>query len=1440
MGKHYFSLSNLWLVLIWVLSALGPGRAQAADDGVTLYGSVINMGEGINGIYSFNTTQPGVFNPIKLNEGLSAQGGGVLAGDCFYSIHADDKTLHVYDVDVWGERYSMKMTNVSLGMTYDPTTQQVYGCFVDNGPQLGVLVPEKGTYRKIATFQMPISVMVCTQKGELFAVGADGYLYRVNKETAEMTEVGSTDSYPMFAQSAVVDPNTGTCYWAAMFPDFTSGLYELDLATGKTTKIYDFPNSQEVTGLFILPEAKAATPAEALNLRREVQADGKEAACFTAPVKTVDGKVLPQTELDYTVQVFAEETGVATVDSAKAMPGDEVCYVLPQNKGMVKVTVTFRNAAGEGKRAFLYFWMGVDRAAAVTDLTVEKQSRTTVKLSWTAPTEGEHGGAFDASTLRYKVVRHPDEKVLYTAYKGVSLLDEVADTQLKKYWYDVTPLTAAATEGVGAASEKVLLGNPYELPYVETFGEMGGPGVPDQFDLYTVLDRNGDEDTWFYDSFMGNVKFAGFSPETADDWLFTPPVHIPAGAICHFSFSVQVGIFSVHKLEVAMGNSPTVEGMEMQLMEETSFETMDSNERQQVTVRLIAAQEGDYYVGVHLVSDGQSMDLALDDFSVVQKAHMEAPNEVSDLKVVPDGKGALEAEISFVAPTTTFSGAELQKLEKIEVYRNEERIKTFEQVKAGAACTLVDTPAQDGLYVYKVVAYSDQGAGVERNEKVFVGVDVPGAVQNITMEEALDGVVTVRWEAPVVGKNGGYIEKDDLTYSVFRNGWKEVGLDVKECTVQDAMKDLAAGTQNVVQYQVKVKSAAGEGMDAYSSFITAGTAFETPFVESFPMGQATYLPWSTFPQMNGCLWRYDFFADGGPVDNDSGMLAFSTVNTKPTHSMLLSPKVRVDNTKKPVLNFWYYNSAIEDDLVVEVWVDNQSAAVVKTLSLRTEAEGWQSCSIDLSAYKDNHAIQFAFHVNNVLKNDKLYIDQLAIVDDLDFNLAAGGLVVPARVTVGDEQKMNVTVFNYGKEVVEDFTVSFYNGEELLETVGGNILGPGESLVAWSALTPQVADLYEMDIWAQVNLESDQNLQNNATERVKVDILPPPYPAVTDLIGRTSPQGNVLNWSAPDLSALKPLSVLEDFETYEPFTIENFGDWTLVDVDQNAYSMEFRTNQNEWITYPNSGGKMSFQIIDLTQINATPEDGWNSVSGDYILICPYSSENNDWLISPELYPTEQEISINAKSLAAGGYGLEGFTVLYSTTDKKTTSFQVLKEEKEVPADWTLYKVTLPADAKYFAIQAKSINSALFLDDITYIPVSSKPLQLSLTGYHVYRDRARLNEAPVAEPVFTDAEAENRKEYTYEVTVAYDLGESGFSNEVVVATDTHLEEQRLEVKVYAADRQLVVLGADGERVLVSDVNGAILTEVIGERETVVPVPAGVFLVKIGAKVFKVLVP
>ena len=80
----------------------------------------------------------------------------------------------------------------------------------------------------------------------------------------------------------------------------------------------------------------------------------------------------------------------------------------------------------------------------------------------------------------------------------------------------------------------------------------------------------------------------------------------------------------------------------------------------------------------------------------------------------------------------------------------------------------------------------------------------------------------ISWEAPETGVHGGYIDASALTYTVKRNGWKEVAKGISDMKAQDVVDNLS-GSQLLVSYGVTACSEAGEGETAGSESIMVGT-----------------------------------------------------------------------------------------------------------------------------------------------------------------------------------------------------------------------------------------------------------------------------------------------------------------------------------------------------------------------------------------------------------------------------------------------------------------------------------------------------------------------------------------------------------------------------------------------------------------------------------------
>ncbi len=1377
MNKFSTLLSRGVSSFLLALAAVGVS-AQQQDDTV-IYGSVLssmNWGEGLGpGLYSFGATAGTGFTPVKVDDRLAAQGGGVYANGKYYSINADTKTLSVYDADTWELLSSKPVDHVALDLAYDPTTDCIYGCFVDNGAKLGVLLPETGGYHQVADLTATLTTLSCTTDGQLYAISS-GMLCTVDKETGDIGYIGSVGIYPMYVQSATIDPTTGKCYWASMQADFTSALYEVNLETAECTLCKSFPGQEEISGLYILPHVSATAPAKVSDLRAAFDGGSTEGTVsFTMPTTTKGGDALDASvALAYTVTVG----DVSSTGSAK--PGAHVS--LPQTllRGQYKVVVTTANANGEeSERAVLSLWVGNDSPAAVTSLSLKRTSASGLSLSWNAVDKGAHGGHLDASKVTYKVVRHPDGQTVAAALAQTTLAETFTSDTLANVWYDVTP-SAEGLEGDSTLSNKVVLGPGMDVPYTEDFSAEA------PFDYYTVKDANGDGKTWYYSAAYGSAQYAGDAQATADDWLMLPPLSLSSDDLYKVSFDVRCNSQNTHRLSLSLGNLPEVEAMTTQLVAPTDVAT--NFESHTMEAKFHVAQGGDYTLGFRLQSEALMHSFDIDNIRVTRLTSSAAPAAVSALTVTPAAKGALKADISFRLPEETVAGKAVGTITKAELSRGGTVIRTWNSGLApGASLTATDESPVNGLNAYKVVAYNAAGLGNDTTVTVYVGVDTPAAVENITAEETVDGTVTLHWDAPATGANGGYVDPAQLTYTVKRNGWKLIGDTLTACTVSDVVDDLG-DAQRTIGYTVNAYSVAGMSADAYSPYVSAGRPYVTPFEESFANGSVSHGEWTTFPVMSSRSWAASYGSESS--DGDNGCIVFSNVST-PDESVLMSPKIQLDNTVRPVLSFQTKHSAIDDDLQVMVYTPDGQQHDLLSVDLSAETDGWKTCTADLSAFAANRYIQLGFRTDNVAKSATLRMDDITVTDDLDYNLAVGSMKVAARIKAGEENAVKVKVNNVGRLAVDSYSVALYSGDRCLATAEGPSVEAGESAEVSLSVTPAVTDQPTMAIRAQLVCDLDQNPRNDTLSAI-CTVVAPDYPVATGLTGSWDGSTVKLSWKAPDTQSAKPEAVTEDFEGYDAFTISDFGDWTTASSGGRQFTQEFQTSDGRWITYTNSGDSLSYQVIDLSQIIATEKDGWSSVSGDKILITPYRGlDKQDWMISPALYGGAQTISIHAKSLNFQHSGLETFYVFYSTDGNTVDDFINIDEVDGVPEAWTEYTFDLPEGTKYFAICASEVNSAIFFDDISYIPEGSAAQTFVVKGYNVYRDGQLITATPVTTPTITDSDVEWNKTYTYRVTVVYDQGESDFCAPLTLSLTTGIS----TVVAGQADKTSGIYGIDG---------------------------------------------
>lgn len=168
------------------------------------------------------------------------------------------------------------------------------------------------------------------------------------------------------------------------------------------------------------------------------------------------------------------------------------------------------------------------------------------------------------------------------------------------------------------------------------------------------------------------------------------------------------------------------------------------------------------------------------------------------------------------------------------------------------------------------------------------------------------------------------------------------------------------------------------------------------------------------------------------------------------------------------------------------------------------------------------------------------------------------------------------------------------------------------------------------------------------------------------------------------------------ESYTTFTLNPSGTWTWVDVDQSP------TYGFTGIAFENSGSAMAAIVFDPSATTPALESliphGGSKLFAFFASTTP---PNNDWMISPRLL-SAGTFSFWAKSYTTQ-YGMERFKVLTSTTDNQPSSFTAITTGSYVTVDtaWTQFTYTIPASAKYVAIQCVSNDAFIFcVDDVQY--------------------------------------------------------------------------------------------------------------------------------------------
>lgn len=1432
-------------------SRLVTPESAIIDDGTRIHalGLTVHIGHlSFRPVQDFVITKTPAINStlFRATNSVYAEGkyyfsNGTSAGGTLY-FH----TFYVVDAETGAVEQQISLPDgwfyYAIMMAYNPVDKKIYAIANDGmkRPFFSTLNddldPANGLFTRMYPMYESLVAMAFDAEGVLYAITTEGDLKTIDLLTGELTLVGYTGvDRPYSVNGMAVDQYTGKIYWTALTTTPTkdgAAVFEVDPKTGAATRLKELQNYTHILGLHVeSPEAPAKAPyvVDALKATFPSPDSHNGTVSLTAPTKAYDGSALSG---NLTIKVYINDVSVKEMQLAAGVSTE---FAHTFTRGEHKISVVASNAAGEGVKGSISIYVGMDTPVPVSSLSMEVAADGTATLAWQEPDAGINSGYIDPEQISYRIVRMPGNVDCGTT-KQTNFTEQLPN-DLERYYYRVT---ASIDDLIGETvnSNSIVYGDGI-VPPLET-----KPSEESFFNLCTIINNDGNDYEWW-----GNYVNTGYG--NADDWYITPPFQLEQG-VYHLRIRYLCLMGEVN-MKFTYGKTQTIEGQNTIIKEHKNINKDDGEFW--VDEYITIEEGGKYYIGVQLYVDkyaegetGLFSSGGIFDFAIEEGPGMYVPAQSTGLSAEAFAEGELKANISFVTPVKTFNGTDLENLTKVDVYNSERLVGTVNRAKAGTAYTLTDENASQGVNEYKVIAHNEHGAGGVASVKVYVGEDAPGIVSSMNVKYESNYKVTVNWGAPsTVGINGGYVDPKLTRYKLARkkNNWSFIGVSGAQNLGEtsytfDESENLAA-YQDIITYGVTPFNEYGEGQMGGIS-VVLGKPYDMFFAESFPGAIISTSYWSTVTLSGEASWYLNGGSNLGitPQDKDGGFAALYHGDNRETAAGIISPIISLEGTTNPAMTFWmHHNQAATDGSLLSIQVAGEDGKYTTLTTMNLAAgSGWKEYTVSLKNFAGQERVFIAFVGVIYNQSSIIGIDNIAVYEDLQLDLAAVSLNVHNNLTISEKAQFTGTIRNMGINKASGYSVELYVNDERIDTKAGKELSQKEVLEVTFDVVPDVFLAgQEVTYSMKIVFEGDVNTDNNIVE-VKRHISANTLPVPENLAGSRQGGQISLSWNEPDRP--EETEVTDDFESYTPFVYDGIKPWTLIDKDNQIVTSIYGSQT------PDYGIPKAYQVWVPSELPVNVGSAWNPNSGKQCLVSWAASgfyldfspapqaKNDDWLISPRI-AGGSAVTFYANE-GSDGYGHEVFEVLVSYSTPEPEMFDLLERVTLPGMGWKKYEFRLPSEARYFAIRCVSEETFGFLlDDITY---TTGRTGMELLGYNIYRNGEKLNDGPVENTAFADGYQQGA---VYRVSAVYDEGESGLSNPVNADEVSINTTSADDIRVAGGSGFIRIFGASGKDITVYNMAGILMNE-RKAVSNIVTIPIGVpgiYIVRIDETGKKVVV-
>ena len=1365
-------------------------------------------------------------------------------------------------------------------MTTDPLTGDMYGCLIKTSSGANYVLArveyqyspggQFTEYKREAICDLPemLTALFFTPDGQLWGIDMvtdideestatdktytkSASLYKIDKHTGKMTLIGDTGVKPYYVTSACCDLyGSGKVYWSVKTKENVGSLYTVDLTTGAATKVMDYPRNEEVVAMFVPMRTSPKSPADPTNVTADFPEGGLDGHInFDIPSTLNDGSE-PTGNVDWQVT-----NNGSIIGSGSCAYGQHAsCSFSAPQPGNYTFAVRLSNETGKSKRiqTSTYIGTGVPSTPVVNAAHVNGN----VIVAWEPITGAAFDrGYIDVEAIRYDVVRYPDGAVVSKSQKHTSYTEAIdADAPFSYFTYGVTATIPSSDIRSAEGKSNMLVLGTIKPPFYETWDDTSLIGYGDNIlsGVYPDYELDGSTLGHWYVHNMDKAATCstGFGDENA--WLMTPAIRFEEGKRYSLSFDTYCSFNNnpdkYARLKIMIGKGQNPDAMTTELFEEFTITALKANPEFKIA-DFTVPQTGTYYLGINCCTRNGGARVYIDNMAIEETAPTGFPGPCTAMTVKPETTGSLTAVISAIAPVSDTRQQPLQGTLKVHLLQNNEIIATSEDIAPGEAVSFRHTVKTGGESHYSITASNAIGTSRTINSSCYLGYYAPRPASEVKLtRNDADSDFTLEWTAPTQDVKWNALTANDITYKILGIDSQgetyvvvdSIGGNQHSLRFSDPKVNFNAD-QRFVYYGVLAQTNGGYATVIPSNALPVGTPYKTPYRESFHK-----TPAGIYSVQNGnSLGIWELLNDDtidilSSQDNDNGYLGFFG-NLWGTQGCFQTGLIDLDGLNTPGVTFYMYNiyqnnQFDDNEIFIAVNLGGYTSYMVKAEADQVgnygKANKWTKYTASLEKFKGMKvSVMIVPTIKSYIWH---FIDNFSISDLPAIDLSAGPVAGTPLIEEGQDGMYMFNIINNGYNKAGNITLDLMRNGKSVQTRTIQPIDAG-SFAQITVIDRPDVDAEETSTYiGHVTSPGDADMSDNDSDPIETRIVLPPYPTVSNLQGSLIQTGVSLSWEQPDLN-YKPNPRTETFESGKAWAT-SFDGWTFIDIDQKPINLGTANGQFGDIA---TGTTQSFFLMDVSQLDEQRQQSvhFQGHSGiRYLVKCApgdINAQGDDWAITPELYGDAQTVTLWAHSHSSSApENIEG---LYSTGSINPEDFISAGKYIDVPQGWTMYSFELPEGAKRFAIRANSQATFLLqIDDVTFRPM---PVQLTIAGYHIWRNGKRITTEPIKETHYTDNEGQEGD--TYRVSPVYQNGE-GIPCEPILIDNSGIDTANVEtIKIRGGHNYISITGATGKYIEIFSADGYKIAGMEGSFFNTIPVGRGVYIVKTGAMTEKVIV-